>query len=152
MLDESTAELVQLLDMPLAEIQLKTKKKNNVDASAVSDLLKFVNPSLVIIERVSARPGEGAANSFYFGYGFGLFIGVCQCLEIPIQYATPMDWKKHFELIKKPKSDSCLIARKRFPEFQFYSKYKNRKGGHNALDGRGDAALIALYAHEKSIS
>ena len=78
--DKSTAELVKLLDMPTIEVQLKTKKKNNVDASVVADLLKFVNPSLVIIEQVSARPGEGAANSFYFGYGYGLFIGVCRCL------------------------------------------------------------------------
>lgn len=150
--DEKTAELVQLLDMPTIAVQLKTKTKNNVDASAVSDLLKFVNPSQVIIEQVSARPGEGAANSFYFGYGYGLFIGVCRCLDIPVRQVTPNEWKKHFDLIKKPKSDSCLIARKRFPAFQFQSKFKNRKGGHNALDGRGDAALIALYAHETSIS
>lgn len=150
--DESTAGLVQLLDMPLSDVGLKTKSKDSVNASAISDLLKFVNPSIVVIEQVGARKGEGAANSFYFGYGYGLFIGVCRCLEIPVKHVTPSEWKKHFNLIKKPKSDSCLIARKRFPSFQFHSKFKNRKGGHNALDGRGDAALIALYAHETSIS
>ena len=75
------------------EIFLRTK---NVDKKNIK----------VVIEHVSAMPGQGVTSLFNFGQSFGVIKGICSALSLPIHFVRPTKWKKHFNLIKTNKDAS----------------------------------------------
>jgi len=68
--------------------------RRQVDPAALAGILKQHRPVHVIVERVGARPGEGATGAFSFGHSFGVIAGVLGALGIPHSIVQPAVWKR----------------------------------------------------------
>ena len=53
----------------------------------------------VIIEQVSAMPGQGVTSMFNFGQSYGILKGICSAMQLPMYFVRPTKWKKYFNLI-----------------------------------------------------
>ena len=92
----------------------------------------------VIVEQVSAMPGQGVTSMFNFGQSFGVIKGVCAAMRLPIFFVRPAKWKKHFELINSQKDASRTKAIEMFPKI---SSILSKKKDSN----KADAILIASF-------
>jgi len=45
-------------------------------------------------------PKQGIASAFLFGVGFGSILSVLQAMHIPIEFVTPVVWKRSYGLSK----------------------------------------------------
>ena len=71
----------------------------------------------VIIEHVTAMPGQGVTSMFNFGQSFGILKGVCSAMNLSMHFVRPAKWKKHFNLINASKDASRTKAIEIFPYF-----------------------------------
>tara|TARA_B100001175_G_scaffold80013_1_gene66959 strand:+ start:724 stop:1218 length:495 start_codon:yes stop_codon:yes gene_type:complete len=92
----------------------------------------------VVVEQVSAMPGQGVTSMFNFGQSFGVIKGICAAMQLPIFFVRPAKWKKHFELINTQKDASRTKAIEMFP--QISSTLSKKKDSNKA-----DAILIASF-------
>ena len=95
----------------------------------------------VIIEQVSAMPGQGVTSMFNFGQSFGILKGICSAMQLPMYFVRPTKWKKYFNLINSEKDASRTKAIEVFPYFS--SKLSRKKDSNKA-----DAILIASFYYE----
>lgn len=109
------------------------------------ELLKHFKPRdpLVVIERATARPGQGVVSMFTFGKGYGIWLGILAALGIPYQVVHPSVWTKRMLLGSSGagKNRGVQIARQLFPQWQPKTKKE---------EGYADAILLAEYAHRIS--
>ena len=92
----------------------------------------------VVVEQVSAMPGQGVTSMFNFGQSFGIIKGICAAMQLPIFFVRPAKWKKHFELINTQKDASRTKAIEMFPKI---SSILSKKKDSN----KADAILIASF-------
>ena len=92
----------------------------------------------VVVEKVSAMPGQGVTSMFNFGQSYGVIKGICSAMQLPIHFVTPAKWKKYFNLIKTEKDASRTKAIEIFP---YFSPNLSRKKDSN----KADAILIASF-------
>ena len=92
----------------------------------------------VVVEQVSAMPGQGVTSMFNFGQSFGVIKGICAAMQLPIFFVRPVKWKKHFELINTQKDASRTKAIEMFPKI---SSILSKKKDSN----KADAILIASF-------
>ena len=92
----------------------------------------------VVIEQVSAMPGQGVTSMFNFGQSFGAIKGICAALQLPIYFVRPSKWKKHFDLINSSKDASRTKVIEMYPSIS--SRLSKKKDVNKA-----DAILIARY-------
>ena len=71
----------------------------------------------VVVEQVSAMPGQGVTSMFNFGQSFGILKGICSAMQLPIYFVRPAKWKKYFNLINTEKDASRTRAIEIFPYF-----------------------------------
>ena len=95
----------------------------------------------VVIEQVSAMPGQGVTSMFNFGQSFGVLKGVCSAMRLSMYFVRPIKWKKYFNLIKSEKDASRTKAIEIFP---YISPQLSRKKDAN----KSDAILIASFFYE----
>ena len=95
----------------------------------------------VIIEQVSAMPGQGVTSMFNFGQSFGILKGICAAMQLPLYFVRPAKWKKYFNLINSEKDASRTKAIEVFP---YFSAQLSRKKDSN----KADAILIASFYYE----
>ena len=95
----------------------------------------------VVVEQVSAMPGQGVTSMFNFGQSFGIIKGICSAMQLPLYFVRPAKWKKYFNLIKSEKDASRTRAIEIFPYFS--SQLSKKKDSNKA-----DAILIASFYHE----
>ena len=95
----------------------------------------------VVIEQVSAMPGQGVTSMFNFGQSFGILKGICSAMQLPMYFVRPAKWKRYFGLINSEKDASRTRAIEMFP---YYSSYLSKKKDSN----KADAILIANYYYE----
>jgi crossover junction endodeoxyribonuclease RuvC len=95
----------------------------------------------VIIEQVSAMPGQGVTSMFNFGQSFGILKGICSAMQLPMYFVRPTKWKKYFNLINSEKDASRTKAIEVFP---YFSSELSRKKDSN----KADAILIASFYYE----
>ena len=95
----------------------------------------------VIIEQVSAMPGQGVTSMFNFGQSYGILKGICSAMQLPMYFVRPAKWKKYFNLINSEKDASRTKAIEIFPYFS--SNLSKKKDSNKA-----DAILIASYYYE----
>lgn len=130
------------LDMPTR----KVGDWGEVDAAALAVWIQRVRAAhpgadfSACLEKVGARPTDGATSAFRFGEGAGRVAGVLESLGIRYSRAIPAVWKRHFDLLKKDKDESRLLAIRLFPRAA--SDLKRKKD-----NGRADALLLARW-HE----
>ena len=134
-----------VLEMPTMTEGKKNKKQ--VNGSQVFNeisfrIKKYEKKNIkVVIEQVSAMPGQGVTSMFNFGQSFGILKGICSAMQLPIYFVRPAKWKKYFNLINSEKDASRTRAIEIFPYFS--SNLSKKKDSNKA-----DAILIASYYYE----
>ena len=98
----------------------------------------------VVIEHVTAMPGQGVTSMFNFGQTFGAIKGVCAALSLPIFFVRPSKWKKHFELINSSKDASRTKVIEMYPSFA--EKLSKKKDVN-----KSDAILIARFLAKQAL-
>ena len=138
----SDGKIIDVIDMPTMADGKKNKKQVNGRQifNEISNLKnKYINePVSVVVEQVSAMPGQGVTSMFNFGQSFGVIKGICSAMELPIYYVRPAKWKKYFNLINSEKDASRTKVIEMFPKI---SHRLSRKKDNN----KADAILIAQF-------
>ena len=94
-------QVKDVLEMPTMAEGKKNKRQINVH-QMYNELYSRINGYNtqninVIVEQVSAMPGQGVTSMFNFGQSFGVIKGICAAMQLPIFFVRPAKWKKHFE-------------------------------------------------------
>ena len=138
----SSGNIIDVIDMPTMAEGKKNKKQVNGRQifNEISSLKnKFSNEKIsVVVEHVSAMPGQGVTSMFNFGQSFGVIKGICSAMELPIFYVRPAKWKKYYNLINSEKDASRTKVIEMFPKISY--KLSKKKDNNKA-----DAILIAHY-------
>ncbi len=138
----SNGNVIDVIDMPTMADGKKNKKQ--VNGRQIFNEIKFIKNKFVnenievVVEQVSAMPGQGVTSMFNFGQSYGVIKGICSAMELPIFYVRPAKWKKYFNLINSEKDASRTKAIEMFPKI---SNKLSRKKDNN----KADAILIAQY-------
>ena len=134
-----------VVEMPTMTEGKKNKKQVNGSQiyNEISDRIKKIDKKniKVVIEQVSAMPGQGVTSMFNFGQSFGILKGICAAMQLPMYFVRPAKWKKYFNLINSEKDASRTKAIEIFPYFS--SNLSKKKDSNKA-----DAILIASYYYE----
>ena len=138
----SNGDVIDVIDMPTMAEGKKNKKQVN-GRQIFNEILNIKNTFAghkinVVVEQVSAMPGQGVTSMFNFGQSFGVIKGICSAMELPIFYVRPAKWKKYFNLINAEKDASRTKVIEMFPKI---SQKLSRKKDNN----KADAILIAKY-------
>ena len=133
-------KIFDIYDMPIMSEGKKNKNQLN-SAQLVNIIKKNLIPNVdtfLIVEQVSAMPGQGVTSMFNFGQTFGSIKGICAALNLPIFFVRPAKWKKHFDLINSSKDASRTKVIEMYPSI---SPRLSKKKDVN----KADAILIARY-------
>tara|TARA_B100000900_G_C20091775_1_gene518308 strand:+ start:18 stop:512 length:495 start_codon:yes stop_codon:yes gene_type:complete len=138
-------KILDVIEMPTMTEGKKNKKQAN-GSQIYNEILKrigsFEKQNIrVIIEQVSAMPGQGVTSMFNFGQSFGILKGICSAMQLPVYFVRPAKWKKYFSLINSQKDASRTRAIEMFPYFS--SQLSKKKDSNKA-----DAILIASFYYE----
>ena len=114
-------KIIDVIEMPTMADGKKNKRQVN-GSQIYNEILKKLNNSKnettkVIIEHVSAMPGQGVTSMFNFGQSFGILKGICSAMQLPMYFVRPAKWKKYFNLINSEKDASRTKAIEIFPYF-----------------------------------
>ena len=138
-------KIIDLVEMPSMAEGKKNKKQVNgaqIYNEISSRIRNFEKKDIkVIIEQVSAMPGQGVTSMFNFGQSFGVLKGICAAMQLPMYFVRPAKWKKYFNLINAEKDASRTKAIQIFP---YISEKLSRKKDSN----KADAILIASFFFE----
>ena len=136
--------ILEVIEMPVMTEGKKNKKQVN-GAQIYNEFLKRINKKedeiRVVIEQVSAMPGQGVTSMFNFGQSYGILKGICSAMQLPMFFVRPAKWKKYFNLINSQKDASRTRAIEIFP---YFSTQLSKKKDSN----KADAILIASFYHE----
>ena len=138
-------KILDVIEMPIMTDGKKNKKQVN-GSQVYNEISKRVkqfekNQIRVVIEHVSAMPGQGVTSMFNFGQSFGILKGICTAMQLPMYFVRPAKWKKYFNLLNSEKDASRTRAIEIFP---YISSQLSRKKDSN----KADAILIASFYHE----
>ena len=135
-------KIIEVIEMPSMSDGKKNKKQVNGSQvfNGISNYIKDaeLNNVKVVIEHVSAMPGQGVTSMFNFGQSFGILKGICSAMRLPMYFVRPAKWKKYFSLINSSKDASRTKAIEIFPYFS--SNLSKKKDSNKA-----DAILIASF-------
>ena len=138
-------KILDVVEMPTMTEGKKNKKQENGSQiyNEISKRIKDLDKKniKVIIEQVSAMPGQGVTSMFNFGQSFGILKGICSAMKLPMYFVRPAKWKKYFNLINSEKDASRTKAIEIFPYFS--SNLSKKKDSNKA-----DAILIASFYYE----
>jgi len=135
-------QVKEIIDMPVMADGKKNKRQIN-GPQTYNEISKRINKFpkkdvIVVIEQVSAMPGQGVTSMFNFGQSFGVLKGICSAMQLSMFFIRPAKWKKYFGLIKTEKDASRTRVIEIFP----YISYElSRKKDSN----KADAVLIASF-------
>ena len=138
-------KILDVLEMPTMAEGKKNKRQVN-GSQIYNEILERVSKNKehdirVIIEQVSAMPGQGVTSMFNFGQSFGILKGICSAMQLPMYFVRPAKWKKYFGLINSEKDASRTKAIEMFP---YFSAQLSKKKDIN----KADAILIASFYNE----
>ena len=138
-------KIIDVVEMPIMTDGKKNKKQVNGAQifNEISLRIKNIDKKdvKVVIEQVSAMPGQGVTSMFNFGQSFGILKGICSAMQLPMYFVRPAKWKKYFNLINSEKDASRTRAIEIFP---YFSSELSRKKDSN----KADAILIASFYYE----
>ena len=138
-------KILDVIEMPTMTEGKKNKRQVN-GSQIYNEISKRINKEenkeiRVVIEQVSAMPGQGVTSMFNFGQSFGILKGLCSAMQLPVYFVRPAKWKKYFNLINSEKDASRTRAIEIFPYFS--SQLSKKKDSNKA-----DAILIASFYNE----
>ena len=135
-------QVKEIIDMPVMADGKKNKRQIN-GPQTYNEILRRIKDYpkkdiTVVIEQVSAMPGQGVTSMFNFGQSFGVIKGICSAMQLSMFFIRPAKWKKYFGLIKTEKDASRTKVIEIFP---YISSELSRKKDTN----KADAVLIASF-------
>ena len=135
-------QVKEIIDMPVMAEGKKNKRQIN-GPQTYNEILKRINKFqkkdiIVVIEQVSAMPGQGVTSMFNFGQSFGVLKGICSAMQLSMFFIRPAKWKKYFGLIKTEKDASRTKVIEIFP---YISSELSKKKDSN----KADAVLISSF-------
>ena len=138
-------KILDEIEMPIMTDGKKNKKQVN-GSQVYNEITKIIkqfekNQIRVVIEHVSAMPGQGVTSMFNFGQSFGILKGICTAMQLSMYFVRPAKWKKYFNLLNSEKDASRTRAIEIFP---YFSSQLSRKKDSN----KADAILIASFYYE----
>ena len=138
-------QILDVIEMPTMNEGKKNKKQVN-GSQIYNEIFKRIDKDVVsntrvVIEHVTAMPGQGVTSMFNFGQSFGILKGICSAMQLPMYFVRPAKWKKYFNLINSEKDASRTRAIEIFPHFS--SQLSKKKDSNKA-----DAILIASFYYE----
>ena len=138
-------QILDVIEMPTMNEGKKNKKQVN-GSQIYNEMIKRIDKDVVsntrvVIEHVTAMPGQGVTSMFNFGQSFGILKGICSAMQLPMYFVRPAKWKKYFNLINSEKDASRTRAIEIFPHFS--SQLSKKKDSNKA-----DAILIASFYYE----
>ena len=138
-------KILDVVEMPTMTEGKKNKRQVN-GPQVYNEILKRINKIekqniRVVIEQVSAMPGQGVTSMFNFGQSYGILKGICSAMQLPVYFVRPAKWKKYFNLINSEKDASRTRAIEIFPYFS--SQLSKKKDSNKA-----DAILISSFFYE----
>ena len=138
-------QVKEIINMPVMADGKKNKRQINGPQTYNEILRRIKNypkkDITVVIEQVSAMPGQGVTSMFNFGQSFGVIKGICSAMQLSMYFVRPAKWKKYFNLINSQKDASRTKAIEIFP---YISTQLSRKKDAN----KADAILIASFFYE----
>ena len=138
-------KILDVIEMPTMTEGKKNKRQVNgsqIYNEILIRITKYEKQEIrVVIEQVSAMPGQGVTSMFNFGQSFGILKGLCSAMQLPMYFVRPAKWKKYFNLINSEKDASRTRAIEIFPYFS--SQLSKKKDSNKA-----DAILIAFFYYE----
>ena len=85
-------KILEVIEMPVMPEGKKNKKQVN-GAQIYNEFLKRINKKddeiRVVIEQVSAMPGQGVTSMFNFGQSYGILKGICSAMQLPMFFVRP---------------------------------------------------------------
>mgnify|MGYP001282933915 FL=1 len=138
-------KILDVIEMPTMTEGKKNKRQVN-GSQIYNEICKRISKIekqeiRIVIEQVSAMPGQGVTSMFNFGQSFGILKGISSAMQLPMYFVRPAKWKKYFNLINSEKDASRTRAIEIFPYFS--SQLSKKKDSNKA-----DAILIASFYHE----
>ena len=138
-------KILDVIEMPTMTEGKKNKRQVNgsqIYNEILIRMTKYEKQEIrVVIEQVSAMPGQGVTSMFNFGQSFGILKGLCSAMQLPMYFVRPAKWKKYFNLINSEKDASRTRAIEIYPYFS--SQLSKKKDSNKA-----DAILIANFYYE----
>ena len=135
-------KIIDVIEMPSMAEGKKNKKQVNGNQLYNEIKLRISETDkhevCVVVEHVTAMPGQGVTSMFNFGQSFGVIKGLCSAMQLPIHFVRPTKWKKYFNLINSSKDASRSRAIEIFPNIS--EKLKRKKDTNKA-----DAILISSF-------
>jgi crossover junction endodeoxyribonuclease RuvC len=132
-------------DTPTIQLA-KGSAKREYDIVGMAGIVRTSKPDgyRAFIERQQAFPGQGVSSSFQTGRGYGIWLGLLAALALPYEIVDPRKWQKAI-LPGGPKGTSKARSLQ-FAGRQWPALPLTKPNGKKAvMDGRSDAACIALY-------
>ena len=138
-------KVIDIIEMPNMSEGKKSKRQVN-GAQIYNEISSRINnynkqDIKVVIEQVSAMPGQGVTSMFNFGQSFGVLKGICSAMQLPMYFVRPAKWKKYFNLINSEKDASRTKVIQIFPYIS--SELSKKKDANKA-----DAILLASFFYE----
>tara|TARA_Y100000591_G_scaffold189729_1_gene164059 strand:- start:287 stop:781 length:495 start_codon:yes stop_codon:yes gene_type:complete len=138
-------KIMDVVEMPTMTEGKKNKRQVN-GSQIYNEISKRINVNndqdvRVVIEHVTAMPGQGVTSMFNFGQSFGILKGICSAMQLSMYFVRPAKWKKYFNLLNSEKDASRTRAIEIFPYFS--SQLSKKKDSNKA-----DAILIASFYYE----
>ena len=138
-------KIIDVVEMPIMTDGKKNKRQVNgsqIYNEIKKKIVNYENQNIrVVIEQVSAMPGQGVTSMFNFGQSFGILKGICSAMQLPMYFVRPAKWKRYFSLINSEKDASRTKVIEMFPYFS--SQLSKKKDSNKA-----DAILIASFYYE----
>ena len=138
-------KIIEVIEMPVMTEGKKNKRQLNS-----AQLVKLLKDNIyekeeisVVVEQVNAMPGQGVTSMFNFGQSFGVLKGIFSAMQIPMDFVSPVKWKKFFNLINTNKDASRTKAIEIYPYFS--SKLSKKKDANKA-----DAILISSFYYQNA--
>ena len=132
---------VQVWDVPRVKLKGKDVPAWHDWQGSWSAAFDFAGVDLVVIEDVSARPGQGVTSMFTFGRSLGFVHALAVASGAAVQTVTPTVWKGKLGLLNSSKGASREKATALYPKsVGLLGRVKD--------DGRAEAILLAHYGRK----
>jgi crossover junction endodeoxyribonuclease RuvC len=132
----------EFFDVPRVKLKGKDKPAWTQWARDWGTVLDLAAPDMVVIEEVTARPGQGVTSMFTFGRTLGFVHGLVNAkTDCPVHFVTPSVWKAKLGLLNSGKGASREICQTLYPATASHL-------GRVKDDGRAEAVLLAHYGRK----
>lgn len=141
LLDTETRHL-QMWDMPVVKKTVGKAVRSRMDMTGLEEMIaRLAGVPLVTLEDPGARSRQ--AGQMAFGIGLGAIQYALHQARLRVEMIVPTKWKKALR-VPADKKEAVLRAEEMFPLQR--ELFRGPRGG--VMDGRAEAALIALYGSQ----